>query len=219
MTVSEALACFPALQTLSARGRERIERHGVVRRFEPGTVLSEPGAECRSFPLIADGEVRVEALGEDGRSAVLYEVGGGQTCIMTASCLLSGQRFPVRATVSRSTTAVLLPPSDFAALFAGEEAMRRLVIETLSARLAAMMRLVDAILFTRLDVRVARWLAAEREVQATHEELASRFATARQVISRILGGFQTRGWIAQSRGRITVTDAKALEDWATAMQD
>lgn len=213
MTVKDALARFPALRDLSSSARERVERTSTVRRFDEGAVLSEPGGECRAFPLIAEGEIRIEALSEDGRSALLYEVTGGQTCIMTASCLLSGQRFPVRATVSRPTTAILVPPSEFATLFATEEAMRRLVVETLSARLAAVMALVDAVLFTRLDVRIARWLAERQVIEATHEDLATRFATARQVVSRTLGGFQERGWIVQSRGRIEITNADALRAW------
>lgn len=210
MDAREILGLFPALSGLSAEAREKIASTGVVRVLPEGSVIAEPGHDCRALPLIARGAIRIEAIGEDGRSALLYEVTAGETCVVTASCLLSGQTFPVRAVVSREATALMLPPREFSALFASEEAVRRIVVETLAARLAAVMGLVEAVLFARLDVRIARWLAGEKSVEATHEQISERFATARQVVSRILGAFQEQGWISQSRGRIEILDARAL---------
>ena len=49
-----------------------------------------------------------------------------------------------------------------------------------------------------------------RVLAATHQTLAVELGTAREVISRQLKEFERRGWVALSRGRVAVTDARAL---------
>ena len=44
----------------------------------------------------------------------------------------------------------------------------------------------------------------------THQGLATELGTAREVISRELKEFQMRGWITQSRAKITVVEADKL---------
>ena len=50
----------------------------------------------------------------------------------------------------------------------------------------------------------------DKEVAATHQEIASELGTAREVISRVLHDFQKRGLISQSRGRIALSDKSSL---------
>jgi CRP/FNR family transcriptional regulator len=47
-------------------------------------------------------------------------------------------------------------------------------------------------------------------VSASHQVLADELGSAREVISRLLGSFETRGWVKLERERVTVTDPKSL---------
>jgi len=75
--------------------------------------------------------------------------------------------------------------------------------------------MVDEVAFQRMDVRLADRLlalAGDRDtIQTTHQNLSVELGTAREVISRQLQEFQRRGWIEQSRGRVTIVDRAGLE--------
>ena len=83
-----------------------------------------------------------------------------------------------------------------------------------------MFHVIEEIAFQRLDIRLAQRLRVlagdENEVRTTHQDLAVELGSAREVISRQLQEFQRRGWVAQSRGRITLLDSAAIAGLADA---
>lgn len=68
----------------------------------------------------------------------------------------------------------------------------------------------DRLIDVRLAERLLILAGGDREIAATHQEIASELGTAREVISRVLNDFQNRGLIVQSLGRITMSDKSAL---------
>ena len=74
---------------------------------------------------------------------------------------------------------------------------------------------IDEVAFGKIDVRLADRLrslsGAEDTLAVTHQDLATELGTAREVVSRQLNEFQRKGWIAQSRGKITIRDQNALK--------
>ena len=62
--------------------------------------------------------------------------------------------------------------------------------------------------------RLLALAGGDREIAATHAQIATELGTAREVISRVLHDFQKRGFIAQSRGRIELTNKPALRELA-----
>ena len=58
--------------------------------------------------------------------------------------------------------------------------------------------------------RLLTLVGGDKEISSTHQQIASELGTAREVVSRVLHDFQKRGYIAQSRGRITIIDKPAL---------
>lgn len=93
-------------------------------------------------------------------------------------------------------------------------AVRRFVLDHFTDRLATTMALVEEVAFRRLDQRAARWLADQAEgggvIALSHQEIAGHLGTARVVVSRILGEFESRGWVRLGRRRVEVTDPAAL---------
>lgn len=51
--------------------------------------------------LLTKGQVRGYRPGEDGRAITLYHVGVGESCILTASCILNTQTFPAIAEIEQ----------------------------------------------------------------------------------------------------------------------
>jgi cAMP-binding proteins - catabolite gene activator and regulatory subunit of cAMP-dependent protein kinases len=75
------------------------------------------------------------------------------------------------------------------------------------------MALIGDVAFGRMNVRLARLLLQRQAeiLRVTHQELAVELGTAREVVSRVLKGFERRGLIAAGRGRITIVNRLGLE--------
>ena len=74
-------------------------------------------------------------------------------------------------------------------------------------RLAEVMELVEEVAFRRLDERLAQLLIHRGPVlEATHQKLADELGSVREIVSRLLRGFEERGWVKLERERITVLD-------------
>lgn len=211
MNAEAILALFPSLSALSRAARDAILRDGRVVVVPPGTVLQSRGGICAGLPLVATGEIQVRASREPTRSLLLYSVTRGQTCVLTAGCILSDDKpFAADAVATEKTTALVIPSETLRRLFGAEPALRELVFSTVAGRLGDLLEVVEDVAFARLDRRIAEWLVGADAVALTHEEIAERFGTARQVVSRLLGEWQRRGWIRQERGKIEVADGAAL---------
>ena len=53
-----------------------------------------PGDACEQYLLVLQGSVKAQIISESGREMLLYRVCSGDSCVLTTSCLLSGDRYP-----------------------------------------------------------------------------------------------------------------------------
>jgi len=180
-----------------------------------GTRLFEPGLPCTGFPLLLDGSVRVSKVSPGGREIVLYRVGPGEGCVLSGSCLLGQVDYGAEGVAETDVTLLTLPPRSFDELVLRHPPFRRFVFQMVGERLAEVMELVDEVAFKRLVARLARLLVQRGPVlQATHQGLADKLGSVRVFVSRLLRGFEERGWVRLERERVTVVDPKALLEFA-----
>ncbi|MEM6328070.1 MAG: cyclic nucleotide-binding domain-containing protein, partial [Bacteroidota bacterium] len=84
----------------------------------PGALICLEGDHCGSLPFVLSGEARVYRTSASGRALTLYRIAPGESCILTASCLLSGRPFPAFAEATTPVDAALLPADVFVRTFA-----------------------------------------------------------------------------------------------------
>ena len=48
------------------------------------------GQPCQAYVMCIEGRTRVFKNSESGRAILLYEVGPGETCVLTTTCLMAG---------------------------------------------------------------------------------------------------------------------------------
>jgi CRP/FNR family transcriptional regulator len=211
------LTAFPALAGLEPESRRQLA--AGLRRVEvpAGTVLFSDGAACHAFVLLLEGSVRVQKVAETGREIVLYRVEPGQTCVLTTNCLLAEGAYGADGIAETALRGYTLAPGVFQALLASSAVFRRFVFAAYATRVSDLLLLIEEVAFGRIDQRLAQHLlsraaagAAADQVSATHQDLAVELGTAREVVSRQLKDFERRGWVALARGRVTLTDARAL---------
>ncbi len=222
-TSPEALAvrigeAFPELARSPATLRRIAERSGH-RRAPAGTVMFSEHSPCTGFPLVLSGSVRVVQRFPNGREIQLYRVVPGESCLLSGSCLLGRADYAATGLAETDVELVILPPAEFRALVAEDEVFREHVFSLYGERLAALMQLVEAISWQKLDQRLAALLVGRTQggnatVQATHQALADELGSVREIVSRLLRAFEDRGWVELGRERITVRDGAALASLA-----
>jgi CRP/FNR family transcriptional regulator len=202
---------FPALDGLAPARIERLLAESQLLRVAAGGAIFDADQPCRGFPLLLEGAVRVVMNAPSGREILLYRVDPGQGCIMSGGCLLGHSDYAARGIAEEDVTLLNLPPEEFNALLLEHEPFRRFVFGMYGERLAEVMALVEEVAFRRLDERLAQLLIHRGPViEATHQKLADELGSVREIVSRLLRSFETRGWVKLERERVTVTDPRSL---------
>lgn len=205
------LARFPVFAQLPPAQLDALLAAAPLRRAPAGSVMFEPNMPCEGFPLVLDGSVRVAKTSPEGREIVLYRVSPGEACILSGGCLLGQTEYAARGVAESDVTLLRIPPAMFQDLILQQPPFRRFVFDMYGARLAEVMELVDEVAFRKLDTRLARLLVQRGPlIQGTHQNLADELGSVRVFVSRLLRGFEERGWVRLERERISVVDAKAL---------
>ena len=207
---------FPVFSRLPSAKVDEILREAQVLRVPAGGVLFDAGQPCRGFPLVLEGSVRVAKGSPGGREILLYRVEPGQACILSGGCLLGHSEYSARGVAEEDVTLLSIPPELFQGLMIESEPFRRFIFSMYGERLSEVMELVDEVAFRKLDQRLAQLLVQRGPVvDATHQKLADELGSVREIVSRLLRGFEVRGWVKLERERITVLDARALAGLAS----
>jgi cAMP-binding proteins - catabolite gene activator and regulatory subunit of cAMP-dependent protein kinases len=97
---------------------------------------------------------------------------------------------------------------------------REFVFNAYGNRLTDLLTLVEEVVFTRLDIRLARKLLDlgkhAQIIHITHQTLATELGSAREVISRALKEFALRGWIRRGSGQIEIIQMQGLQQLANS---
>lgn len=218
MKIEDWTERFQGTRKLPRKVRDRLRQVARMIHLKKGAQVFGPTNIPDSLFFLCEGRIRVSQTSDNGREIVLYRVDAGESCVLTTACMLAEEAYNAEGIAETDITTVVLPKPAFDQLAAEEDAFRNFVFAAYSRRLIDLLRVVDDVAFGRIDVRLAERLLAlvgdDKEISATHQQLASELGTAREVISRVLQDFQKRELIAQSRGRIALLNKPALMDLA-----
>lgn len=206
---------FPFLGQLPGDALKEMLSHGTYLSIEKGNFICMEGDRCSQIPLVLSGIGRVYKLSSSGREITLYRIESGQSCALTASCLLSHHNFPAFATAETDMEAVVFQDADLADFVRQHEPWRQFIFGQFADRFAHVMETIQEVAFQRVDTRLAGYLlhmkqGPDHEVRRTHEAISTDLGTSREVVSRILKEFEHQDLVELSRSRIVVTDPDAL---------
>jgi CRP/FNR family transcriptional regulator len=187
----------------------------IYARIPAGRDVFVEGDSIDAIALLLSGVVRVYKIGETGREITLYRFGHGESCILTANAILSQKSFPAIATVEKDAEAILVPADAFRSWVSRYAVWRDFVFDLFAQRLSSVIAVVEEVAFQRMDGRVAALLLSRSQAQnplrITHQEIASELGSSREVISRLLEDFASRGMIRTMRGTIEILDFECLK--------
>jgi CRP/FNR family transcriptional regulator len=221
---SALLAQVPVFEALEPADLERVAQVAVPRRFDAQQVIFREGDTSDTCYVVRSGHARAVREHTDGRTIALAHFGPGD--IFGELAMFDDER--------RSATVETLDAVDAIAI-AGQD-MRRLLREhpdiavKLVIALGRRMREANERLtrqsFQTVQSRVAGVLGqlvqqAQAEgagdtdvlVTITQADIAQLAGSSRESASRFLAVLERAGVVTQGRGRVTVHDASALENY------
>lgn len=209
---STLAALYPALAGLPAGRLDQLLGEAPEMQVPAGANLFVESDRCPGFPLVMAGSIKVVKLAASGREIVLYRVQPGGSCIVTAGCLLGRHDYNARGVAESALTLRMLPVATYGRLLVEHEPFREFVFHLFSERIAELMQLVEEVAFARLDQRLARLLLARGgdTLVVTHQQLADELGSVREIVSRLLKGFEVQGLVVLGREQIGVADRPGL---------
>ena len=202
---------------LSKEGiEEDFLKNSIYQIIPKEEIITNEGDTCNYLAFIVEGSVRVYKFGETGREITLYRISEGESCILTASCVMSNKTFPAIA-LSETELKVLLIPSDvFREWVKKHTFWASYFYNLLSDRLTDVITIIEEVAFKKMDVRIADFLISyftksnNSEINITHQTIASELGSSREVVSRLLKDIEHDGLITLSRNKILLLNKPKL---------
>ena len=204
---------------LTEAEQDMVEQYSTIVSFRKNTPVHNTDEECLGLLLLKSGQMRIYMLSEDGREVTLYRLFQGDTCVLSASCVLDAIAFDVMIHAEEDTEALLSPLSVFRKLQEDNIYVEAFAYQMATERFSEVMWTMQQILFLRADQRLAIFLWDEMSkgkkqiLQYTHEQIARYIGSAREVVSRMLKYFSEEGIVELSRGRIKIIDKEKLKTY------
>lgn len=207
---------------LQQKDFEHITKQSQQITVASNSTVFRQGDACENYLLVLKGSVKVFSRAENGREIILYRVKDGESCTLTTACLFARNQYPAEGITETEVTALMIPRHVFNQGLAESEDFRKIIFDQYALRLSDVISLVEALSFSRIDIRLAQLLiqmaADSPTITTTHQNISSELGTAREVISRHLKEFERNGLISLQRGSIAITNTKELQKFAESPQ-
>jgi CRP/FNR family transcriptional regulator len=215
------LSLFPLIKNANDNKGKNITHYSKQVVVPAGTSIFHSGDSCQHYMLVISGSVKVYTCSENGKELVLYHITPGNSCILSTSCLLSSKQYPAEGITETDVIALSIPANIFNQFLDQSSTFRQLIFDTYSQKISTLIALINKISFSRLDLRISRFLLENSSVNTpliiTHQSLATELGSAREVISRQLKAFENKNWVKLSRGKIEIINHEALQNLHSEM--
>lgn len=202
---------------LSEAEIQALGQRALERRFAPDEVLFWEGEPCAGIFLIVEGSVKIFKTSAGGREMMLALERAPST--VAELPLFDGGPYPASVRALEPVTALFINKSEFQQVCRQYPEVALKVLAVVGRRLRHLVGVVEAMTFGSVTQRLARMLldasrqagADAFELPLTHQEMASRLGTVREVISRNLARFRAAGLIRIQDRHVQIQVRAGLE--------
>ena len=215
--MTERLFQLPYWEQLTEAERELVNRSVRTVIFPKGALVLSSG-DCLGLVQVLRGRLRAYLLSEEGREVTVFRVEEDETCVLSASCVMSQISFETSLVAEEETELLVLGSGAFGKLTEENIYIRCFLYEMAAERFSEVLWVMQQILFMGFDRRLALYLleqcrrTGKTVLKLTHEQIARDLGSAREVVTRMLRRFSDEGWVELSRGAVTVADKAGLEE-------
>jgi CRP/FNR family transcriptional regulator len=210
----QTLGEVPMFRGLAPETLAEIRDLCVEKTFRRGETVFVEGEPPRGLFVVWRGALKVYKIGEAGREQILEIEGAGRS--VAELPLFDGLPYPASCAALEDTILLTIPVHGFHRLVARRPEVARTVIASLSRRLRHMVGLVEEISLKAVRQRLAGLLlelAGDRDSVSlpwTHQEIAARIGTVREIVSRTFGRMAQEGVLRIEGRSITLLDRDRL---------
>jgi len=211
MTTPDELRCIPLFATLDERALADAARHMRLCIYRPGEYIAYEGEPPAGLYFVLRGRVRLSRTAPDGREQVLAMVGAGEN--FNAVPLFDDRPNLTTARAMSAVRCLLLPGDALITLLRRHPDLALAALREMAGQLRSLAVLVEDLAFRSVRERLARELlreAREGAAELTHQELAERTGTVREIAGRALRQLAQEGLVRLERGRVVVLDPAGL---------
>ena len=217
LTKYEVLPRIPLLAGLAREEIEAIAQRALERRYASGEVLFREGDPCYGFFVLGRGSVKIFKTSSSGREIMLAVESAPQSVAEVP--MFDGGPYPATASAIEEVIAYLISKEDFRNVCRQHPDVAIKVLAVVGRRLRQLVGIVESVSFGSVRQRLARTLLDTCQAEGrnpfpfslTHQELASRLGTVREVVSRNLSRFQAEGLIRIDKKEVHIENPEGLE--------
>lgn len=198
----------------------RIAKLSIKHSFKKNEVIFMQGDQDGGLYSVTSGQIRISTSGPDGKEVFLNILEPGDTFGEIA--LIDGKPRTATATAMTDVDLIVLERHRFLELMEREPKIAIHLLQVFCDRVRWTSGLIEDTALLTVPARVAKRLLVlsdmhgvdsenGRTLAISQGELAQFLNISRQIVNQYLQVWRERGWIALSRGKITVCDQAALE--------
>ena len=214
VTELSRIALFAALSESELHG---LAQRTVEKKFAADEILFWEGEPCAGIFLIIQGSVKIFRTSASGREVMLSIETAPAT--VAELPLFDGGTYPASVCVVEPVLALFINKNDFQQFCRQNPDVALKVLAVVGNRLRHLVGLVESMTFGSVTQRLARMLLDASkaagsdtfDLPATHQELASRLGTVREVVSRNLGRFRAQGLISIRDRQVQIVNRAGLQ--------
>ena len=217
-------SCFeqlPFWNDLSPSEKALVHDKAKILRYKKSRVVRRSDRPCPGLIHILEGVARVYIISPEGREITLFYLNRGDCCVFSAACVLEHILFETCVVTASEARLLNIGPKTYSLLEESNINVRCFSYELATMRFSTALWVMQEIVFTRFDKRLARFLldiyreCGSPEINIKQEDLACQVNAARESVARMLRHFVNDGLIVSKRGCIVLTDLEALQEIAT----
>jgi CRP/FNR family transcriptional regulator len=221
---TDLLARVPVFETLAPEDLRRVAEVAVPRRFAAHHIIFREGDASDTCYVVRTGHARAVRANPDGRTIALAHFGPGD--IFGELAMFDDERRSATVETLDAVEALAILGADMRRLLKEHPDIAAKLVIALGRRLRAANERIARQSFQTVQSRVATVLSqlvgqAQQEgaqeadvlITATQADIAQLAGSSRESASRFLAVLERAGLITQGRGRLTVHDPAALQNY------
>ncbi len=217
MSVADILRKVPLFGQLAPTDLERVVEISRERTYPRNSVILFEDDPGDALYVVAQGQVKVVLIGEDGREVILSVMGEGE--FFGEMALVDDEPRSAHVIAMEDSTLLVLRREDFQGLLTQTPGIALALLRELSRRLRRVDEKVGSLVLLDVNGRVAQLLleladeaGSERITRRlTHHTIAQMIGSSRETVSRTMRELVEKGYIEVSRREIVIRDRAALE--------
>ena len=188
--------------------RAQIIDCGNIKTFRQGEILQEEGKPIKSLLIVLTGSIKVVKTYDDSKEFLLYYITAGEACAQSIAVSMDNGTSSIKLIGEQAGEALHIPIQNALDWIGRYPTFTFFVFKAYEQHLNSLVSRVYQGITQNYDTRILEFLERkaafnnDKEVAVTHREIAAQLGTAREVVSRILKGFEKEGKIKMGRNKI-----------------